>query len=317
MYDGRIFHALVAIQQPENHRVRSELLLSSGGVLPVTRPASSGKGGAGGAIGSIAGTGTSTAGTSTVGGTGATGATAAGIIKKEARTPLPPSEIPTVAPTASPVGATATAIATASATIASATAIPTASANATTASVSAPTAIATVGVNKVSPRTPRALLPAKITIQDSKTAQSNKVSSVGSKAESKAGSGGGSGIVAETGAGSGTEAETQAGRAGLMTAEALPIDAFREEILNRIAKDRVTIIHGETGCGKSSRLPLFLLENSEASGCECRMMISQPRRIAASSLMKRLRSMPNVGDKVGLRMGELLFPVHYYSPPVH
>ena len=33
--------------------------------------------------------------------------------------------------------------------------------------------------------------------------------------------------------------------------EVLPIGAYREEILHRIERDRVTIIHGETGCGKS------------------------------------------------------------------
>jgi HrpA-like RNA helicase len=31
------------------------------------------------------------------------------------------------------------------------------------------------------------------------------------------------------------------------TSQALPIDAYREEILLRIRRDRVTIIHGETG----------------------------------------------------------------------
>ena len=42
----------------------------------------------------------------------------------------------------------------------------------------------------------------------------------------------------------------------------LPIDAYREEILHRVGRDRVTIIHGETGCGKSSRLPAILYEDS-------------------------------------------------------
>jgi HrpA-like RNA helicase len=76
----------------------------------------------------------------------------------------------------------------------------------------------------------------------------------------------------------------------------LPIDAYREDILRRVSRDRVTIIHGETGCGKSSRLPLILLENAEEKGELCRMMVSQPRRIAASSLMRRLRGL--VGNKV-------------------
>lgn len=78
--------------------------------------------------------------------------------------------------------------------------------------------------------------------------------------------------------------------------QALPIDAYREEILHRIARDRVTVIHGETGCGKSSRVPAMLLEHARDTGCKCKMMVSQPRRIAASSLMKRLRE--TLGDEV-------------------
>eukprot|EP01036_Dinobryon_divergens_P034678 gene34678-44844_t len=82
---------------------------------------------------------------------------------------------------------------------------------------------------------------------------------------------------------------------------ALPIDAFREEILHRVNRDRVTVIHGETGCGKSSRVPAILLEHAIEHNLPCRMMVSQPRRIGASSLMKRLRT--TLGKQVGLRMG--------------
>eukprot|EP00603_Paraphysomonas_imperforata_P009533 CAMPEP_0114465236 /NCGR_PEP_ID=MMETSP0104-20121206/8383_1 /TAXON_ID=37642 ORGANISM="Paraphysomonas imperforata, Strain PA2" /NCGR_SAMPLE_ID=MMETSP0104 /ASSEMBLY_ACC=CAM_ASM_000202 /LENGTH=1658 /DNA_ID=CAMNT_0001638425 /DNA_START=38 /DNA_END=5014 /DNA_ORIENTATION=+ len=81
----------------------------------------------------------------------------------------------------------------------------------------------------------------------------------------------------------------------------LPIDKHRESILERIGRDRVTIIHGETGCGKSSRLPQMLLQHAEAEGLTCKMMVSQPRRIAASSLYNRVHQA--LGDKVGLRMG--------------
>lgn len=70
----------------------------------------------------------------------------------------------------------------------------------------------------------------------------------------------------------------------------LPIDAFREEILTRIHRDRVTIIHGETGCGKSSCLPRFLLEEGERTGVPVQIMVSQPRRIAVTSLLRRLRT---------------------------
>ena len=268
MYDGRIFHALVANQQPENHRIRSELLLSSSEWLPVTRHSSRVIGGIGGGI-----TGTITADTSTAN-TCTTGTT----------TFASPSEVIATIPTATPVVTTATA---------------SASATVNTAGVSATTVKATPSATKGSLRS---LLPVATTMRDNKATQSKTISSVGTKT--------GSGITTETRAEEGTGAVAETGQVGVTSAEALPIDAFREEILSRISKDRVTIIHGETGCGKSSRLPLFLLENSEKTGSACRMMISQPRRIAASSLMKRLRSMPNVGDKVGLRMGEY-FPIYY------
>jgi len=88
---------------------------------------------------------------------------------------------------------------------------------------------------------------------------------------------------------------------GIRVKDALPIDSHRNEILQRINQSRVTIIHGETGCGKSSRVPLMLLQDAERKAVRCKMMVSQPRRIAASSLMKRVRG--EIGDKVGLRMG--------------
>ena len=81
----------------------------------------------------------------------------------------------------------------------------------------------------------------------------------------------------------------------------LPIDHHKDRILDKIKTDRVVIIHGETGCGKSSRLPVMIYEDAMARGKACRMMVSQPRRIAASSLMKRVRG--SLGDKVGMRMG--------------
>lgn len=48
--------------------------------------------------------------------------------------------------------------------------------------------------------------------------------------------------------------------------EILPIDEHRVEILHRISNNPVTIIHGETGCGKSSRLPAILLEEAQRTG---------------------------------------------------
>ena len=50
-------------------------------------------------------------------------------------------------------------------------------------------------------------------------------------------------------------------RGSAAAASALPIDAHRERILRHIANNRVTVINGETGCGKSSRVPAMIAEH--------------------------------------------------------
>ena len=91
--------------------------------------------------------------------------------------------------------------------------------------------------------------------------------------------------------------------------EKFPIDGHRDEICAHVRNNRITIIHGETGCGKSSRVPQMLVEDLGPKNV--RMYISQPRRIAATSLKKRvgkeltkIYAGKDVGeDFVGLRMG--------------
>lgn len=86
----------------------------------------------------------------------------------------------------------------------------------------------------------------------------------------------------------------------------LPIDEYRDEILSSIKDNRVTIIQGETGCGKSSRVPVMILESPppDASFPNVKMFICQPRRIAAKSLAERVRATePHLKPLIGLRMG--------------
>eukprot|EP00937_MAST-01D_sp_MAST-1D-sp2_P002018 g2018.t1 len=85
--------------------------------------------------------------------------------------------------------------------------------------------------------------------------------------------------------------------AGASSCDSLPIDAHRTTIMEHVANHRVTVITGETGCGKSSRVPQFLLESDP----NARLMVAQPRRIAASGLAKRMRS--TCGAQFGLRLG--------------
>ena len=80
---------------------------------------------------------------------------------------------------------------------------------------------------------------------------------------------------------------------------ALPIDAHSDRIVAHVREHRVTVIHGETGCGKSSRVPLILL----AAQPDAKMFVSQPRRIAARALCDRVRDTHDRPEDVALRLG--------------
>ena len=84
---------------------------------------------------------------------------------------------------------------------------------------------------------------------------------------------------------------------------ALPVDQFEADVIRSSANHRVAIITGETGCGKSSRVPMMLLQASGGGLGTGLIFVAQPRRIAAYSLYTRAVSM-GYGDIVGLRMGQ-------------
>lgn len=62
--------------------------------------------------------------------------------------------------------------------------------------------------------------------------------------------------------------------------------------MEKVNNNQVVIIKGEPGCGKSTRVPQYILENwaetDGPSGTPCRIAITQPRRIAALSLAERV-----------------------------
>jgi ATP-dependent RNA helicase DHX57 len=92
----------------------------------------------------------------------------------------------------------------------------------------------------------------------------------------------------------------------VVTQLTLPIDKFESAILRSIQTQRVTIIHGDTGCGKSSRVPTMILRAPvpQCDLSEVKIYISQPRRIAAKSLVERVRKTEvDISHKVALRMG--------------
>jgi ATP-dependent RNA helicase DHX29 len=77
----------------------------------------------------------------------------------------------------------------------------------------------------------------------------------------------------------------------------LPIASFREEIVNTLEKNQIMVLSGETGCGKSTQLPSFILEDQLAKGRPCRIFVTEPRRISAISLAQRVSQ--ELGDAPG------------------
>lgn len=57
-----------------------------------------------------------------------------------------------------------------------------------------------------------------------------------------------------------------------------------------IENNQVTIIKGEPGCGKSTRVPNFIMNkwSRDNKGGECSVYITQPRRISAITLANRI-----------------------------
>ena len=79
----------------------------------------------------------------------------------------------------------------------------------------------------------------------------------------------------------------------------LPIYASREDLLQLIRQNRVIIIVGETGSGKTTQLTQYLFE--EGMGRFGLIGCTQPRRVAAMSVAKRVSQ--EMGEELGGLVG--------------
>ncbi|KAL6363682.1 hypothetical protein LRP88_03104 [Fusarium phalaenopsidis] len=68
----------------------------------------------------------------------------------------------------------------------------------------------------------------------------------------------------------------------------LPMWHFRQQVLDAVDGNQVVIVCGETGCGKSTQVPSFLLEHQLSQGKPCKVYCTEPRRISAISLARRV-----------------------------
>lgn len=77
-----------------------------------------------------------------------------------------------------------------------------------------------------------------------------------------------------------------------MERKKLPIDDYRQDIVRLVKDNPVVILTAETGAGKSTRVPQFLLSEGYS------LVVTQPRRLAARSVAKR------VAQEYGCALGE-------------
>ncbi|XP_019491100.1 PREDICTED: ATP-dependent RNA helicase A isoform X2 [Hipposideros armiger] len=79
-------------------------------------------------------------------------------------------------------------------------------------------------------------------------------------------------------------------QAVLQERESLPVKKFENEILEAISHNSVVIIRGATGCGKTTQVPQFILDEfiQNDRAAECNIVVTQPRRISAVSVAERV-----------------------------
>ena len=69
--------------------------------------------------------------------------------------------------------------------------------------------------------------------------------------------------------------------------------------MSTIESNQVTVIQGPTGSGKTTQIPQFILDYYAEESRYCNIIVTQPRKIAAMSVSKR------VCDERGWELGSV------------
>ncbi|XP_004301269.1 PREDICTED: ATP-dependent RNA helicase DHX36 [Fragaria vesca subsp. vesca] len=100
--------------------------------------------------------------------------------------------------------------------------------------------------------------------------------------------------------------ESVEGQKMLELRRSLPAYKEKDFLLKAVSENQVIVVSGETGCGKTTQLPQYILESEiEAGrGGVCSIICTQPRRISAMSVSERVAAErgENLGESVGYKV---------------
>jgi len=78
----------------------------------------------------------------------------------------------------------------------------------------------------------------------------------------------------------------------------LPVYQFKDELIKKVLENQCIVVEGETGSGKTTQIPQFLLEAKLATQGKTCVACTQPRRVAATSIAQR------VADEMDVELGK-------------
>ncbi|TQD90674.1 hypothetical protein C1H46_023821 [Malus baccata] len=100
--------------------------------------------------------------------------------------------------------------------------------------------------------------------------------------------------------------ESPEGQKMLELRKSLPAYKKKDALLKAVSENQVLVVSGETGCGKTTQLPQYILESEiEADrGASCSIICTQPRRISAMAVSERVAAErgENLGESVGYKV---------------
>ncbi|OQV19582.1 putative ATP-dependent RNA helicase spindle-E [Hypsibius exemplaris] len=85
----------------------------------------------------------------------------------------------------------------------------------------------------------------------------------------------------------------------------LPIFAQADKIMSMLSSRQVTVISGRTGTGKTTQVPLMVMDQFARDNLPCNIIVTQPRRLAAIGVARRVCADRgwNIGQLVGYHVG--------------